>query len=100
MEMRAIMNGWTQEGMNGAQEAVHSEGWKCYFAQRERELPCGGKSLLECQRGRRLHLHFNKRQVFGSVKGMRYLELEQQLDLNYQGKMITLYGCDGSCPSS
>ncbi len=33
MEMRAIMNGWTQEGMNGVQEAVDSGWWKWYLAE-------------------------------------------------------------------
>lgn len=32
MEMRAIMNGWTQEGMNGVQEAVDSGWWKRHLA--------------------------------------------------------------------
>lgn len=32
MEMRAIMNGWTQEGMNGVQEAVDSGWWKQHLA--------------------------------------------------------------------
>lgn len=34
MEMRAIMNGWTQEGMNGVQEAFDSGWWKWFLAER------------------------------------------------------------------
>lgn len=33
MEMRAIMNGRTQEGMNGVQEAVDSGWWKRFLAE-------------------------------------------------------------------
>lgn len=33
MEMRAVVNGWTQEGMNGVQEAVDSGLWKRPLAE-------------------------------------------------------------------
>lgn len=49
MEMRTIMNGWTQEGMNGDQEAVYSGWWKQHLAQGTcHDVPTSdGKSLSE-----------------------------------------------------
>lgn len=48
MEMRAVMNGWTQEGMNGVQEAVDS-GWRKQHLAFGAccSVPCGDKSLFQ-----------------------------------------------------
>lgn len=60
MEMRAVMNGWTQEGMNGVQEAVDS-GWRKQHLAFGAccSVPCGDKSLSEWKRLQQLNLHFN-----------------------------------------
>lgn len=48
MEMRAIVNGWTQEGMNGVQEAVYSGWWKQRLALGAcHDVPSVGKSLSQ-----------------------------------------------------
>lgn len=48
MEMRAIVNGWTQEGMNEVQEAFDSGWWKWHLAKRAVMCLVVAKVFSEC----------------------------------------------------
>lgn len=77
MEMRAIMNGWTQEGMNGVQEAVDAGWWKWHLAERSAMCLVVARVFSEYQRLQRLNLHFNNHQVSVVITGMLNLELKR-----------------------
>lgn len=78
MEMRATVNGWTQEGMNGVQEAVHSEWRKWHLAERTAMCLVVERVFSECQWLRQLNLHFNNYQVSVNNSGVIFIAEEMR----------------------
>lgn len=56
-----------------------------------RNVRCGGKSLAECQRLRRLNLHFNNRQVSGLITVVFRAEISRLIKQLTYGKLFGFF---------